>query len=380
MNKKYLSIAPIILLSLTLLSGCGNQGHNHKSDKWVNEVSATCVKEGIKGHYECKNEEGLYLDKEFNVIDDITIPALGHDLNNYGVCKRKGCRFHWSNSIDSFDDIEIPSTIYGFNYSTFRRNIIPSEGAIYYSYTIEESVPFVLDTGYQQFFDNKKNNVTGDYEPTDYFKNIEIYKAGEWDNDLYNSLKVSKVVSNDRYFGNVAYCYESQELLEAGTTYYVKLELNQEKEEFSLMVIDPKALIHTESPLWEYSVDSRYKYSMYDNTKYIEEQKVEIGNIEVLPSIYDSVSNIGSLESYKIPEESKDYIKSIRLAKYSFTKYTAGDDKLFESGDRFEVLVEIIIQDGYYVPREDNIVRLTDYSVNIGSSKIIYQTVTGTKA
>ena len=54
---------------------------NHEFGSWINEASPTCTSKGIKGHYHC-TECGRDFDADYGIIDDLTIAALGHNLEH----------------------------------------------------------------------------------------------------------------------------------------------------------------------------------------------------------------------------------------------------------------------------------------------------------
>lgn len=57
-------------------------------------VPATCTTAGTKAYYECSKCEKSFADAEgTEEITDLTIPALGHDLDADGKCQREGCDY-----------------------------------------------------------------------------------------------------------------------------------------------------------------------------------------------------------------------------------------------------------------------------------------------
>ncbi len=63
----------------------------HNCDVWIEEIPATCVKNGTKGHYHCPVCEKDF-DADLNVLTDIIIPALGHQFEN-GLCTMCGINY-----------------------------------------------------------------------------------------------------------------------------------------------------------------------------------------------------------------------------------------------------------------------------------------------
>ena len=60
----------------------------HTLGEWVEEVSATCVKEGTKGHYTC-SECGKHFDAEGNEISDLTIAINDNHVNIENKAKQE---------------------------------------------------------------------------------------------------------------------------------------------------------------------------------------------------------------------------------------------------------------------------------------------------
>ena len=67
--------------TLTLLSA-------HDYGQWIEETAATCVDDGVLGHYECSSCGG-YFDAEFNEMDAIVIPATGIHTPGEGVVENE---------------------------------------------------------------------------------------------------------------------------------------------------------------------------------------------------------------------------------------------------------------------------------------------------
>lgn len=51
----------------------------HASLQWIDAIPATCTEDGEKAHYNCA-VCGRNFDEDFAELDDVSIPALGHDL------------------------------------------------------------------------------------------------------------------------------------------------------------------------------------------------------------------------------------------------------------------------------------------------------------
>lgn len=80
-------------------------------------VPATCTTAGTKAYYECKCEKSFADAEGTEEITDLTIPALGHDLDADGKCQREGCDYALFQSLlvagDNNVVIENPTPPYG---------------------------------------------------------------------------------------------------------------------------------------------------------------------------------------------------------------------------------------------------------------------------
>ncbi|MDE6274179.1 MAG: hypothetical protein K2L87_03925 [Clostridiales bacterium] len=74
----------VIIATLTGVGavGCNDSEapHTHVYGEYVQEIAPTCTAEGVKGHFTCKDGDS-FVDIEKNEIEDIRIPALGHDYS-----------------------------------------------------------------------------------------------------------------------------------------------------------------------------------------------------------------------------------------------------------------------------------------------------------
>ena len=66
---------------------------SHICGLMVHEVSATCTKEGTIAHYQCLVCK-KYLDREFNEVDTLVIPALGHTYDETKWVNNETSHFH----------------------------------------------------------------------------------------------------------------------------------------------------------------------------------------------------------------------------------------------------------------------------------------------
>ncbi len=70
----------------------------------VHEVSATCLKEGTIDHYQCLVCK-KYLDREFNEVDTLVIPALGHTYDETKWVSNETSHFHKCIRCDAQSDV-----------------------------------------------------------------------------------------------------------------------------------------------------------------------------------------------------------------------------------------------------------------------------------
>ncbi len=70
----------------------------------VHEVSATCLKEGTIDHYQCLVCK-KYLDREFNEVDTLVIPALGHTYDETKWVSNETSHFHKCIRCDEAKDV-----------------------------------------------------------------------------------------------------------------------------------------------------------------------------------------------------------------------------------------------------------------------------------
>ncbi len=96
----------------------------HIYGTWIEEVSATCEEDGIKGHYHCSHCNADF-DLDHKVITDLTIPKTGHDYGSliqleptctdfgeiaHYECSRCGKKFNQEKEEISHADLIIPNT------------------------------------------------------------------------------------------------------------------------------------------------------------------------------------------------------------------------------------------------------------------------------
>lgn len=85
-------IALCVICVAFAFAACDEQ---HEMGQWIEEVAPTCTQDGVAGHYNCSHC-GKNFDRDGNEIADVTLPALGHDLDEEvtkpATCTEKGTK------------------------------------------------------------------------------------------------------------------------------------------------------------------------------------------------------------------------------------------------------------------------------------------------
>ncbi len=115
-NKIFLLFLSLLFI-FVILVGCNDikkpddPVDEHTYGTWIEEVSATCEEDGIKGHYHCSQCDG-YFDLDHKVITDLTIPKTGHDYGTWieevsATCEEDGIKGHYHCSkCDRYFDLD----------------------------------------------------------------------------------------------------------------------------------------------------------------------------------------------------------------------------------------------------------------------------------
>ncbi len=104
---------------------------DHSYGEWIEEIPATCLKEGTKGHYECSVCHKYFAEDRTTVISDLTITKLAHSYTgeykwNNSVTPHthsqkcvNGCNEYGNKTVCTFDTVVTAPTCYDGGYTTY---------------------------------------------------------------------------------------------------------------------------------------------------------------------------------------------------------------------------------------------------------------------